>query len=161
MYYRILFVCTGNICRSPTAEGIMRKLVKEAGMEDEIFVDSAGTSSYHNGDCPDLRAIVCAAAHHLDISKLRSRAVRAEDFAEFDLILAMDSQNVWNLDMKRPQGDERYQKAKVLKLLSFAPEFGENIPDPYYDSNGFEAVYTMIETACQNLLAALKNGQIP
>lgn len=155
--YRILFVCTGNICRSPTAEGVMRKLVKEAGLEDEIFVDSAGTSSYHNGDCPDLRAVICANGHGIDIGCLRSRAVRAEDFAEFDLILAMDSQNIWNLDMKRPEGDTRYQRARVRKLLSYAPEFGDNIPDPYYDSNGFETVYTMIETACRNLLQTLRS----
>ena len=153
--YKILFVCTGNICRSPTAEGVMRRLVKEAGLGDEVFVDSAGTSGYHSGDCPDLRAVICASGHGTDISSLRSRAVRAEDFAEFDLILAMDNQNIWDLDMKRPEGDPRYQRARILKLLSYAPEFGDNIPDPYYDSNGFEAVYTMIETACRNLLQTL------
>lgn len=153
---KLLFVCTGNICRSPTADGFMRKLVRKEGLNHLIFVDSAGTSSYHHGDEPDQRSVECAAAHGLDISMLRSRAVRAEDFAEFDLILAMDSQNIWNLDQKRPHGDSRYDKAIVKKLLEYAPEFGENIPDPYYGEHGFENVYEMIAQACNNLLTELK-----
>lgn len=154
--YKILFVCTGNICRSPTAEGYMCKLVEEAGLSDKIYVDSAGTSSYHDGDMPDARAVECAALHGLDLCSLRSRPVRAEDFAEFDLILAMDSQNIWNLDQKRPRGDWRYEKAEVKKLLEYAPEYGENVPDPYYGEHGFENVYHMIAAACQNLLAEIK-----
>ena len=92
--YKILFVCAGNICRSPTAEGIMRKLIKEQGLEKEIAVDSAGTSSYHQGDAPDSRAISCALIHGVDIRDIRSRALRADDFADFDLILAMDNMNL-------------------------------------------------------------------
>lgn len=155
--YKILFVCTGNICRSPTADGYMQKIVRDAGLENCIEIDSAGTSSYHHGEEPDIRAVECALNHGVDIRDLRSRPVRAEDFAEFDLILAMDSQNIWNLDMKRPQGDIRYERAEVKKLLEYAPELGENIPDPYYGNNGFERVYQMIAKACDNLLKEIKN----
>ncbi len=154
--FRILFVCTGNICRSPTAEGVMKKLVREAGLQHEIEVDSAGTSSYHCGDAPDTRAVECAAGRGLDISDLRSRPLSAEDFADFDLILAMDSQNIWNIDRKRPLGDKRYERAKVKKLLSYAPEYGEDVPDPYYGNDGFELVFDMVEAACRNLLDSIK-----
>lgn len=154
--YKILFVCTGNICRSPTADGYMKKIVKEAGLNNKIYVDSAATSSYHQGDAPDMRSVECALQHGLDIRSLRSRPVRAEDFAEFDLILAMDSQNIWNLDIKRPHGDERYNHAIVKKLLEYAPAYGEDIPDPYYGNDGFENVYQMISAACDNLLEELK-----
>lgn len=156
--YKILFVCTGNICRSPTADGYMKKIVKENGLQDYIFVDSAGTSSYHCGDAPDMRAIECALQYGLDIRDLRSRPVRADDFAEFDLILAMDGQNIWNLERIRPEGDARYTRAKVKKLLEYAPEYGKNIPDPYYGEHGFEKVYAMIADACDNLLDELKEN---
>lgn len=153
--YKLLFVCAGNICRSPTAEGIMKKLVKAAGFEDSIYVDSAGTSSYHSSDIPDSRSIECADRHGLDLRSQRSRPVRAEDFAFFDLILAMDDQNIWNLEQKRPHGDPRYQKAEVKKILEYAPQYGSNVPDPYY-LDGFDHVYEMLEVACQNLLAQIK-----
>lgn len=152
--YKILFVCHGNICRSPTAEGIMRKLVSDAGLDTEISVDSAGISSYHQGDMPDLRSVECAERHGLNLRHLRSRPVRAEDFAEFDLILGMDDNNIEDLSWRRPEGDKRYDKALVKKLLEYAPEYGENVPDPYYH-NGFEQVFEMMETACKNLLKEL------
>lgn len=155
-FYKILFVCTGNICRSPTADGYMRKIVRQAGLNHLIYIDSAGTSSYHHGEEPDGRSVECALRHGLDLRQLRSRPVRAEDFAEFDLILAMDSQNIWNLDQKRPYGDSRYDKAVIKKLLEYAPAYGENIPDPYYGEQGFENVYEMISVACDNLLKELK-----
>lgn len=157
--YKLLFVCTGNICRSPTAEGIMRRLVKEQGLEDEISVDSAGTSSYHSGDAPDKRSVICAAEHGVDIRNLRSRPVRAEDFAEFDLILAMDYMNIYDLEYRRPHGDDCYSHAQVELILKYAPEYGREVPDPYYH-NGFDRVFEMLETACQNLLAELKNKNI-
>lgn len=153
--YKVLFVCTGNICRSPTAEGIMKNLVKEAGLADKIYTDSAGTSSWHSGDCPDIRSIACAENHGLDLRDLRSRPVSAEDFAEFDLILGMDNSNIYNLETKRPHGDDRYLKAKVKKLLEYAPEYGTDVPDPYYH-NGFEKVFEMIEKSCERLLEEIK-----
>lgn len=149
--YKILFVCAGNICRSPTAEGIMRKLIKEQGLEKEIAVDSAGTSSYHQGDAPDSRAISCALIHGVDIRDIRSRALRADDFADFDLILAMDNMNLADMQYKRPAGDKRYEKAKLKLMLEYAPEYGENVLDPYYH-HGFDQVYEMLEKACQNIL---------
>ena len=156
--YKILFVCTGNICRSPTAEGIMRRLIKEQERENEIYVDSAGTSSWHHGDAPDDRAVACAAEHGVDISDLRSRPVRAEDFAEYDLILAMDGMNIVNLEYLRPIGDSRYNKARIELILNYAPEFGREVPDPYYH-NGFDRVFDMLETACRNLLKKLCRRQ--
>lgn len=154
--YKILFICTGNICRSPTAEGYMQKIVREAGLQEYIFVDSAGTSSYHQGDEPDGRSVECALGHGLDLRHLRSRPLCADDFAEFDLILAMDSQNIWNLEQKRPYGDPRYDRAVVKKLLEYAPAYGTDVPDPYYGDHGFENVYQMITVACDNLLEELK-----
>ncbi len=153
--YKILFVCTGNICRSPTAEGIMRRLIKERGLSNKIMVDSAGTSGFHSGDAPDSRAVACAFEHGLDITMLRSRPLRAEDFAEFDLILAMDRLNLIDIEYRRPHGDARYQRARVELILHYAPEYGQEVPDPYYH-NGFDKVFAMLETACRNLLAELK-----
>ena len=149
--YKLLFVCTGNICRSPTAEGIMQRLIQEQSLSNLIYVDSAGISSYRCGDCPDVRSIECADKHGLNLRDLRSRPIQGDDFANFDLILAMDDSNVHNLERKRPYGDSRYNKAQIKKLLEYAPEYGENVPDPYY-MNGFDKVFEMIEVACKNLL---------
>jgi len=156
---KILFVCMGNICRSPTAEGVMKSLVKKAGKEKEIFVDSAGTSGWHEGGCPDARSISCAKDHGVNIKNLTSRKLLADDFKDFDLILVMDEQNLRDVQKKRPYGDADYDRAKVQLLLDYAPEYGFEVPDPYY-LDGFDNVYEMIEEACKNLLTELMQSTL-
>lgn len=145
---KILFVCSANICRSPTAEGIMRQLCPEAQ------IDSAGLCACE-GDAPDQNAIDCAARHGINLAELRSRKVRAEDFALFNLILAMDKDGVAFLELHRPQGDIRYQKAKVDNLAAYARI--SQIPNPY-GTDGFETVFELIEQACQNLAKNLQEN---
>ena len=138
---KILFVCSANIWRSPMAEGIMREL------RPDWFVDSAGICAV-GGDAPDRHAVACAAQRGVDISALRSRPVFAEDFANFDLILTMDDDSADYLELRRPLGDERYQRAKIDNLASYAQE--SFVTNPYGSSN-FDHVYRLIEKACQNL----------
>lgn len=145
---KILFVCYANICRSPTAEGIMRQLIADSGRTD-IQVDSAGIQAYL-GDAPDSKSVYCAASHGIDISDLRSRQVRVDDFADFDLIITMDEDCRQFLELRRPHEDERYSKALVKNLLDYTPGMGENVPNPY-GTNGFEEVYVMIDEACREL----------
>lgn len=145
---KILFICSANICRSPTAEGIMRQLCPEAQ------IDSAGLCAYE-GDAPDIYAVTCAARHGIDISGLRSRPVRADDFAVFDRILAMDADGAGYLELRRPQGDKRYLKAKIENLAAYAGV--SQIPNPY-GTDGFEAVYDLIEKACRNLAAKIQEN---
>lgn len=149
---KLLFVCYANICRSPTAEGIMRQLVNENGIKN-IEIDSAGIHAF-DGDAPDINATICAAKHSIDLTPLRSRSVRADDFASFDLILAMDEDTVEYLELKRPLGDDVYQKATVKNILDYAPEFGRSVPNPY-GTNGFDYVFEIIDTACRKLLKTL------
>ena len=140
----ILYVCLGNICRSPTAEGILRKL---AGDRD-LVIDSAGTGAWHVGDPPDPRAIAEARQRGIDISGLRARQVQAEDFHRFDQILAMDRSNLRALERIRPSGS----KADLRLCLSDASGLGQtDVPDPYYDG-GFEQAYELIEAAAKGLL---------
>jgi len=143
----ILFVCLGNICRSPTAEAIFRVQAKGRGLE----IDSAGTSGWHDGNPSDPRASAEAATRGIDMSYIRSRKVVAEDFERFDLIVAMDAQNLRDLQSMRPKGS----KAQLVKLLDYAPEVGiSDVPDPYYEDN-FPEVLDMIELACGRLLENL------
>ncbi len=143
----ILFVCLGNICRSPTAEAIFRVQAKGRGLE----IDSAGTSGWHDGNPSDPRASAEAARRGIDMSYIRSRKVVPEDFSRFDLIVAMDSQNLQDLTAMQPARS----KAHLAKLLDYAPEIGiPDVPDPYYEDN-FPEVLDMIETACGRLLEAL------
>jgi protein-tyrosine phosphatase len=150
---RILFVCLGNICRSPTAEAVFRDLVSRAAMPFEIEVDSAGTHAYHAGDPPDERAIAAARRRGIDMSRLRARKVLAEDFERFDLLLAMDEQNLRQLRELAPSS----RRDRVRLLLDYAPQLERReVPDPYYgDATGFEEVLDLVEEAARGLLAAL------
>jgi len=143
----ILFVCLGNICRSPTAEAVFRGLANGRDLE----IDSAGTSGWHDGHPSDPRASAEAARRGIDMSSIRSRKVEGEDFSRFDLIVAMDEQNLRDLRAVQPPGSA----AKLVKLLDYAPGLGiSNVPDPYYEDN-FPEVLDMIETACARLLGSL------
>ena len=157
MAARVLFVCLGNICRSPTAEGVMRRLVAESGHDGEVVVDSAGTAGWHEGDPPDRRSQHEAAGRGLDLSGLRGRQVRAHDFERFDLLLAMDADNQRELLRLAPDDAAR---GKVRLLREFDPEAvaaGDlEVPDPYYGGpDGFADVYDAIERACRGLLSHL------
>jgi protein-tyrosine phosphatase len=187
---RLLFVCLGNICRSPTAEGVMRALVREAGLQDRIELDSAGTGSWHVGSPPDPRAV--AAAHACGISLYGvARTVRQDDFEDFDLVLAMDSSNMRELRRLAPS---RQARAKVRLLREFDPAsrprgaerprgrvssedalpaqlsglrsgwVGDDldVPDPYYGApGGFEEVLDLVQAACSGLLAQIRAGEHP
>ena len=151
---RVLFVCTGNICRSPTAEGVFRAFVARAGLADRIEVDSAGTHGYHIGEPPDARAIAHAKRRGYDLSALRARRVAPADFERFDLVLACDR---GHHGLLRRLADKA-QHGRIAMFLDYAPELGiEEIPDPYYgDPRDFEHVLDIVERASQSLLAALQ-----
>ncbi|MFN4284268.1 MAG: low molecular weight protein-tyrosine-phosphatase [Alphaproteobacteria bacterium] len=151
---RVLFVCMGNICRSPTAEGAFRAEVAKAGLSDRILTDSAGTHGYHIGDPPDPRSIQAAARRGIDISDLRARLVRADDFSRFDHVLAMDAQN--HAALATLCKAER--KDRLRLFLDFAPELKRrDVPDPYYGGDaGFEDVLDLCEAASRGLLAQLR-----
>ena len=150
----ILFVCMGNICRSPTAEGVFRKLLADAGLEGRVTVDSAGTHGYHLGAPPDRRASAAARARGFDLSALRARRVVVEDFEAFDLIIAMDSDNLADLRAMAPEGG----RAETRRLLEYSDgSHGHDVPDPYYGGlNGFELVLDLVERACGRLLEDLR-----
>ncbi len=146
----ILFVCMGNICRSPMAHGVFQDLVRERKLQEIIAVDSAGTYAYHTGEPPDPRAVAVAARRGYSLEHLRARKVRASDFTTFDLILAMDHQNQRHLLNHCHQA----HRHKVCLMLEFARHVNcEEVPDPYYGGlDGFETVLDMIEDACSALL---------
>lgn len=148
---KILFVCLGNICRSPMAEGIFRHLIVEKNLAKKFTHDSCGTGGWHSGEPPDLRAQACLKSKGIDISDLRARQFAKEDFENFDLILVADDQNF--TDVLRLAESET-QKNKVKKILSFHPEMKSgNVPDPYYGkADGFEHVYQQLSMACENIL---------
>ncbi|MHB1205170.1 MAG: low molecular weight protein-tyrosine-phosphatase [Rhodospirillaceae bacterium] len=151
---KILFVCTGNICRSPTAEGVFRHMVEDAGLGNAVTVDSAGTHGYHIGDPPDPRSTAAAAQRGFDLSALRARKVTTADFHDFDLILAMDQGHYAHLAALQPNG----ARAEVKLFLDFHPEpRAKDVPDPYYGGpEGFNTVLDMIEKAGAALLAHAK-----
>lgn len=150
---KILMVCLGNICRSPMAEGVLRKKAEDQGKK--IFIDSAGTSNYHVGEHPDTRATAKAAQYKIDISNLRGRQFSVADFDKFDLILAMDSNNYSDILAKsRNESD----KEKVKLILNYShPGKNLSVPDPYYgNEDGFENVYQMLSDACDQLLKEIE-----
>ncbi|MDT3735640.1 MAG: low molecular weight protein-tyrosine-phosphatase [Denitratisoma sp.] len=151
---RILFVCMGNICRSPTAEGVARKIIINRGMHEIIKVDSAGTHGYHIGEPPDPRTRKAALRRGIDLSSLRARKVIPQDFEHFDLLLAMDRDNLELL--KRGARPEHH--AKLGLFMSYASRFDtDEVPDPYYGGEqGFELVLDMAEDAARGLIEALQ-----
>jgi len=149
----VLFICMGNICRSPTAEGYFRHIVKEAGLTDKIKIDSAGTHAYHIGSPPDHRAQAAASKRGIDLSSLRGRKVENKDFNNFDYVLGMDNSN--HSDLQEVAGGNA---ENLFMFLEFANNFSETeVPDPYYGGDqGFEHVLDLIEDASRGLLNDIK-----
>ncbi|BCL75031.1 phosphotyrosine protein phosphatase [Jeongeupia sp. HS-3] len=153
--YSVVFVCTGNICRSPTADGVLLKMVEEAGLAASVVVDSAGTQDYHVGEAPDRRAQAHAKKRGYDLSGLRARQVELSDFSRFDLILAMDTSHMRVLERHCPPEHQ----AKIKLFLDFANQAHEReVPDPYYGGDaGFEHVLDLVEDGCAGLLTHVRN----
>lgn len=151
---RILFVCLGNICRSPSAEGVFRQLVQRLGLQHHIQHDSCGTADYHVGAPPDKRAIAHAHARGIDISDLRGRQINVADFSHFDLILAADRDNLTRLKALCPVELQH----KVQLMLDYSTAWrGQEVPDPYYGgASGFETVLDMLQDMASGLLEATR-----
>jgi len=151
---RICFVCLGNICRSPTAEGVMRHLVKQAGLDSQFELDSAGTGGYHVGEPPDQRARAAGKRRGVVISG-SARQVSAKDFEHFDYLLAMDPQNL--RDLQRIAPHEAHAQLRLLRAFDPASEAEAPVPDPYYGGQeGFDEVFDICEAACNGLLRELR-----
>lgn len=151
----ILVVCLGNICRSPTAEAVLRRHAEQRGLTHRLSIDSAGTSSWHIGSPPDKRSTLASAARGYHLSSLRGRQVSAADFERFDYILAMDSQNLADLHSLKPAG----YKGHLGLFLDFADSADGDVPDPYHGgAEGFEHVLDLVEQASQGLLEHLRAG---
>lgn len=155
---RVLFVCMGNICRSPTAEGVFRRLVEVSGLEDQIAVDSAGTIDFHTGEGPDERAQQAAAVRGVDLSSIRARQVHTADFSSFDYIVAMDQDNLRYLKQECP---EEFLN-KLSLLLDHALDQSESeVPDPYYGAaGGFETVLDLVEAGSRGLLERIREDHL-
>jgi len=152
---RVLFVCMGNICRSPLAEGVFRRMLEGTGLTDKIYVDSAGTHSYHIGAPPDTRSQATAMRRGIDLRGIRARQVTVADFTEFDYVLAMDRDNFEHLLglCREPE-----LRRRVQLFLDYAPDLPEReVPDPYYGGpSGFERVMDLVEEAAQGLLIGIR-----
>ena len=149
----VLFVCMGNICRSPTAHGVFQALVDEQGLSDRILVDSAGTHSYHVGSPPDIRSQATAQSRGVDLTGLRARRFVSDDFLDFDFLLAMDQANLTDMSSLRP-GNAR---AQLDLMLEFSEKFMQKeIPDPYFGNDGFDLVFDMISDASAGLLRHIR-----
>ena len=155
---KILFVCMGNICRSPTAQGVFQRLIEQTGLNHEIKIDSAGTHAYHVGNPPDPRAQAVALRRGIDLSGQRARKVTRGDFEKFDYILAMDQDNLSALRMICPP--EHCDKLRLF--LDFAPDLKVgDVPDPYYGGpTGFEQVLDLVEIAAEGLLRHLRREAV-
>ncbi len=154
---KVLMVCLGNICRSPTAEAVFRARVQAAGLGNQILVDSAGTSDWHAGEAPDPRSIHHAAGRHHDISGLRARQVQAEDFENFHYIFAMDRQNLRDLQQHCPP----QQRHKLGLFLQHGSGQLQDVPDPYeHGPQQFEQVLDLVEDASSGLLAFLRQQHV-
>lgn len=151
---KILFVCMGNICRSPTAEGVFRQILEREGLADRVVVDSAGTGAWHVGSSPDARAQAAARLRGIRLDHIRGRQICEADFEEFDHILAMDRHNLREL---LSLSDSRHHH-KIRLFMEYSPELGiEEVPDPYYGGeSGFDRVLDMIEAASSGLLEDLR-----
>ncbi len=159
MEVRVLFVCLGNICRSPTAEGVMRDLLGAESLEQRVAVDSAGTGSWHVGSAPDRRARAEGARRGVEITGT-SRQVVVDDFEEFDLLVAMDAENAAHLRAIAPSQDAA---ARVVMLRAFDPAtpHGPDVPDPYYGGDdGFADVFELVEASCRGLIAELRANHL-
>ena len=158
--YNLLFVCLGNICRSPAAQGVMQRLVDERGLTDRFYIDSAGMGSWHVGDLPDKRMRVHARPRGYELTH-RARQVKSGDFDDFDLIVGMDASNVDDL---RDLSATIEQQDKVVMMGDYIRQYPnyDHVPDPYYEgSEGFELVLDLLEDACENLLdRILKHNNI-
>lgn len=152
---KVLFVCTGNICRSPTAEGIFTNLVKNEKLADKFFIDSAGTHEYHIGKSPDQRSQKTAKENGIDISMLRARQVEREDFLEFDHILAMDKFNLECLKAIAPGG----KMENVSLMLSYTKQDLKEVPDPYYNDDGFQKVFDLLDSSAKSFLEKLTSAK--
>ena len=151
----VLFICTGNICRSPTAEAVFRAKATTAGIHEQLLIDSAGTHAYHVGEAPDPRSQQYALARGYAMDDLRARQIRADDFVRFDLLLAMDKHNLALLEAACPSA----HRHKLRLLMEFASQHrAEEVPDPYYGGpQGFQTVLDYIEDAAEQLALNLRN----
>jgi protein-tyrosine phosphatase len=159
---RLLFVCLGNICRSPTAEGVMRSLLLDAGLDGAVEVDSAGTGSWHVGSPPDARATAAARGRGIELLGA-ARQVDVDDFLDFDLLLAMDSSNLHELRRLAPDAETR-EKVRLLREFDPASAGAEDldVPDPYYGpGDGFAEVLDLVQAACAGLLEQIRAGEAP
>lgn len=146
---RVLFVCLGNICRSPTAQGVFASQLQSSALQHEVSTDSAGIGGYHTGEPPDQRATAAALKRGYDLSTQRARAVSDDDFENFDLILAMDQSNLDNLRARAPGKSH----AHLGLFMEYAQDWPREVPDPYFGGEaGFEQVLNMLEAASQGLL---------
>jgi protein-tyrosine phosphatase len=154
--YKVLMVCLGNICRSPLAQGILEDLAKKKGLS--IKVDSAGTGSWHIGSLPDQRSIEVAKIHNIDISTQKARQFNNKDFKCYDKIYAMDTMNYSNL-IKLCSNKIECEKVELI-LKNINPEERLSVPDPYYDNDGFENVYKLLKSACDEIIKKIPtNGK--